>query len=308
MNDLIVDGNSLFARCWYAVHGNKKPSTSRPEEEEEEEEDRESDPAEGTKRVFIQSILQFLDPEEGKFRVPIHRTLFCWDGKSKTDKGRDEKPPEYKDTRREIQEALLTLFGTENAWHKDFEADDIVATAAFDSTAEQVYVVSGDKDLMQLQGGNIIYYCLNAKQALSALSICRKFGVKRPSQVAIAQAIIGDPGDGLAGIPKWGPKKSAMLFESVTPDMDFPTALETIRSQIPGHLLPFFDECLDKTLLHSDVPDVPAPAELAFCTHREMQRLKIEGISQGYERVANLYQGESAMDAMLAKDARRDAA
>ncbi len=274
MNDLIFDGNSLFARCWFAVK-------EIPDE---------------AMTLYVNHVLQFLDLRAGRLKVPIHRTLFAWDGASKTDKNRSAKPAGYIQTRKRLQEALLTLFDTDNAFHPDYEADDIVGTAAWASKAETVYIVSGDKDLMQLQGGNVVYYCLNTKGVLPARFICHKFGVKRPSQVALALAVLGDRNDGIAGIPRWGPKKVAELFEGVTDKMDFSEALFAIKRQIPEELMGFFLESLDKTLLHTDVPDVPEPVPLRFCSEEELRTCGIKHIAHNYETVAMQYEGDP-MDA-----------
>jgi 5'-3' exonuclease len=269
MNDLIIDGNSLFARCWFAVK---------------------CDPREAL-RLSVASILQLLDQEQtGRLGVPIARTLFGWDGRSKTNKKRDPKPPEYIETRRLFQEVVLVLFNTVHGYHPWFEADDIVATAVFNSTARQVFVVSGDKDLMQLQGDNISYYDLNTKQILSPRTICRKFFVKRPSQIPLAMAIIGDSVDGIVGVPRWGPKKVQKVFEWVTDKMTFAEALKVVHREVPEHLRPFFLESLDKTLLHTDVENVPEPAPLIFCDTDEVQAMGIGGITQSYERVALQYE------------------
>lgn len=278
MNDLIVDANSLYARCWFAVK---------------------QIPAEAM-TLYVNSVLQFLDRRNGRLKAPIHRTLFAWDGASKTDKKRSKKPPGYVQTRERLQEALLTLFDTDNGFHPDYEADDIVATAAFNSKADTVFVVSGDKDLMQLQGGNIVYYCLNTKAILPARYICHKFGVKQPNQVALALAILGDRNDGISGIPKWGPKKLAGLFESVTDKMDFGEALHVLKRQIPEALMDFFMESLDKTLLHTEVPNVPEPVPLRFCSEDERAACGVKHIAQNYETVAMQYEdGDQAIDSAL---------
>jgi len=278
MNEMIIDGNSLFARCWFAVRGDVPEAL----------------------RVAVNLVLALMDRERGNIEMPIHRTLFAWDGRPKTDKNRDPKPREYGTTMYRFQEALLTLFNTVHGFHEDFEADDIVATAAYSSTAEQVYVVSGDKDLMQLQGGNVAYYCLNAKGLLSPRAICHKFGVKQPNQAAIALAILGDRGDNISGIPRWGPKKVQKIFEAVTDKMNFCEALRVVQDQIPeGELLDLFMASLDKTLLHMDVPGVPEPTDLVFCSSQEVIQAGIHGVSQSYERVAQQYEDGSAVDEML---------
>ncbi|MBV5345022.1 MAG: hypothetical protein JZU63_05550 [Rhodoferax sp.] len=227
----------------------------------------------------------------GSVRTRTLTTLFAWDGAAKTDKNRKDKPPQYLETRRVAKNALSVLFSTTNCWHPEYEADDVVATAAFNSKADQIYVVSGDKDLMQLQSKNTAYFDLNTKTVLPAATICSKFKVKRPAQVALALAIIGDTSDGIQGIPKWGPKKSEKLFESVTADMDFSSALEELLRQIPKELQSFFMESLDKTLLHTDIEDVPDPSPLVFCNNRDLIHLKIDKLAQGYERVVMQYEG-----------------
>jgi hypothetical protein len=279
MTEVLVDGNSLFARCWFAVKGD----------------------ADAALRVCVNSVLQLLDQIDGKFNQPVHRTLFGWDGKSKTEKHRDPKPRFYLDTRYRFQEVLLALFNTVHGFHESYEADDIIATACFNSKADQIFVVSGDKDLMQLQGGNVFYYCLNTKGILSPRTICHKFGIKKPNQVALALAILGDRGDNISGIPRWGPKKVQTLFEAVTDQMDFLEAMQAIQLQIPqGELMNFFMASLDKTLLHTDVPGVPEPGDLVFCSREELNQVGIEGISQGYQRVAMQYDGgEAALDEMI---------
>lgn len=253
-------------------------------------------------RLCVISVLQLLDQEQdGRLKVPVNRTLFAWDGRAKTDKKRDPKPPEYLQTRRQFQEALLTLFNTVHGYHADFEADDIVATAAFNSTARQIFVISGDKDLMQLQGDNVFYYDLNTKQILSSRTICHKFAVKRPSQIPLAQAIIGDSGDGIVGVPQWGPKKVEKVFEWVTDKMTFAEALTAVQRRIPENLLPFFLESLDKTLLYTDVENVPEPAPLVFGDADEIRSMGIPGIAQNYERVAIQYEDHQSTLAEMIK-------
>lgn len=278
MNDVIFDGNSLFARCWYAMKG---------------------DPEEAL-RLCVLSVLQFLDRgSDSRLNAAVSRTFFGWDGKSKTEKKRDPKPPGYVKTRYLFQECLLTLFGTVHGYHPEFEADDVVATAVFASTSKQVFIVSGDKDLMQLQGGNVSYYDLNTKSILSPRVICHKFSVKRPSQIALALAITGDSGDNIGGVPNWGPVKAARVFEWVTEEMSFSEALAVVRREIPSHLHEHFEDALDKTLLFTDVPGVPEPAPVVFCGQEELRAFGIKGISMSYDRVAMQYEAKTSLASMI---------
>jgi len=283
MTDLLVDGNSLFAQCWYAVK---------------------EDPDEAL-RLCVTATLRLLDQgHDGRIKVPIHRTLFGWDGKAKTNKNRAPKPKAYIDTRFRFQEVLLSLFNTVHGYHAEYEADDVVATAAYASKAERVFIASGDKDLMQLQGGNVFYYDLNEKVVTPARKICAKFSIKKPCQIPLALAIIGDTSDGISGIPRWGPKKSAKLFEAVTEDMDFAQALEAIQSQIPeGPLLDAFLDSLDKTLLHTDVPDTAEPSPLRFYLEPGVLD-ELDGVAVAYDRVASQYEDRAAANDEMLRGSR----
>jgi len=242
MTDCIWDANSLWARAWYAV------MRTQP------------DPAMAVEAALV-SATSLLSPASDRIEK-IDRMLFCWDGRQAPDKGRKEKPEHYVASRKVFQEFLTDLFGAVHAEIPDHEADDLVATAATNSDADQVYVISGDKDLTQLQNPRIHYYCLHTKAVLSASFICNRWGVRHPDQVAIALAIIGDRVDGIPGVPRWGPAKSKHLFGAVTSQMKFDQAFAAIERQIPFELRAHFYESLERTLLNRQVPGLPPPAPL----------------------------------------------
>ncbi len=211
MTDLLIDGPSIYARSYYAA--------AKPE------------PI--VKDVFkfgLTTIIRLLDPASDKLNRRIDRMLIAWDGEHSRDKGRTAKPAIYHETRKLFKDALSVLFDCRHVSSAQFEADDIVATAAAQSNADQAIVVSGDKDLQQLHGGKIQYYCLNEKSLLSARAIVGKWGIKRPSQIAIALAVIGDKSDNIKGIKGWGPVKVAKLFAKVDEKMLFDEALQTVVS------------------------------------------------------------------------------
>ena len=216
MTDLVFDANSLYARSWFAA---QRINT---------------DPREAI-RLVVNTVMLLLDPNTNKIGSIFDRTLFAWDNNQNKAKQRDEKPKEYHDTKEIVKEVLTFLLGTVHIDSPDAEGDDIVATVVANTKpGDLIYIVSGDKDLMQLQGGNCQYYSLNDKAVLSTSFIIHKFhGIKRPSQIALELAVIGDPVDNIGGIHGYGEKKCKKLFEAVTPKMNFEAAMNAIVAQLP---------------------------------------------------------------------------
>lgn len=251
MNELLLDASSLYARSFFAAQNSRHDSgisTDCP-----------------TLSYALRTLIHLLDPGRDNIGQPIHRFLAAWDGAQNPKKQRSPKPPEFHELKGEFQELLEVIFQpVQCVAGVDAEADDIVATAVAQSEADCVYVVSGDKDLSQLHAPRVSFYDLNQKCLLSPHLICSRWGVKAPSHVALALAIIGDKVDNIKGIPGWGAKKTAKLFESVRHGAPLDEALDAIVAQIPAHLQDDFWASLDRTLLKPDVPGVPASGPLVY--------------------------------------------
>lgn len=274
MIDALFDGSSIFARAWYAICKTGSEPT-------------ETEAAEALQATLL-SVTTLLNSNNERLGQRVDRTLFAWD-LNVPDKGRAPKPGRFYSTRETVKECLTQFFGTVHASREKTEADDIVATVANQSTAGRVYIVSGDKDLLQLQGGHIRYYCLNTKAVLSTPFICEKWGIKHPNQVPIALAVIGDPVDGFGGIPKWGKVKARKLFNRVSETMDFQEALEVIEEQIPADLLGIFHECLQKTILDRELPGLPAPSPLCFAPLNEAAATGLPKFNSAYSDLVYVY-------------------
>lgn len=272
MTDLVVDGNSLFARSWFAAQ------KSAPD-----------DPVEAIK-FAVRTILYLLHPNRNRLSVRFDRSFFAWDGELAHSKHRQPKPPEYHETRLVLKEVLSLMLGTVHHEHPEYEGDEVVATVVFNSRkTDTVYVVSGDKDLQQLQGGNCHFYCLNNKAELTPSFITNKFHVKRPNQVAIALAIMGDSVDGIAGIRGWGPVRVKKLFEKVPKTAKFQEALAIIEHEIPPPRLEEFYAALDRTLLAATVSNVPEPAEINMGDPEKVAQMDIPEIGILYQEVYDAY-------------------
>ncbi len=281
MIDLVFDANSLYARSWFAAV-RENPNFKNK-----------LIPADlkGPLKLTINTILLLLSQDTSKIGASVDRTLFAWDSQQNKSKNREQKPPEYHDTKAILKDILEFMFGTVNAENKEWEGDDIVATVvARTKKPDTVYVVSGDKDLMQLQGGNCLYYSLNDKAVLSSAFIRHKFQhIHHPSQIALVLAIVGDQVDNIPGIFGYGPKRCQKLFEAVTPEMSMLEAAEAITAQLPPKQLDEFWAALDRTLLNTEVPGIPDPAPVVLAKPSEVRELGIPQISYYYDQVYRVY-------------------
>jgi 5'-3' exonuclease len=269
VTDLIVDGNSLYARSWYAVTKDNGIDANH------------------VIRSALQSVYSLINPDVDRIGERIDRTLFCWDGDNHGhDKGqRQEKPPEYAECREILKEVLTATIGAAHCQADEHEADDTVATAIHQSDARLIYIASGDKDLMQLLSSRVRYYCLNQKMILTRQYVLNKFGVKAPEQVAIALAILGDKIDNISGIKGWGPAKVKKLFQQVPDEADLEEALNVVDAQIPAEFKDAFWSSLDRTLLNPKVPNVCAAVPLDFCCPEEAIEIGITGIEDAFCRM-----------------------
>lgn len=273
-----MDGNSLFARAYYASQRNTFPGA----------EGLVSSPVE----LGLKMVINLLDPYGDKIGKKSDGVLFCWDGKPKAPKKRDDKPADFDVTLAKFIQSLKDLFGGTHVHSPEHEADDAVGTAVYKfEKNNELYVISGDKDLQQLQSENTHIYDLNYSQVISRAQILERWSVKRPAQVCLALAILGDPGDNICGIHGWGPKKVKRLFESVTDDMDLEEAYHALRNQMDPAKQAIFDECLNLTILDPNVPDVHEPLPLSFASNELARALGFQGILGRYMKLRDAYNG-----------------
>jgi len=98
-----------------------------------------------------------------------------------------------------------------------FEADDIIATIASKcrKSYEEIMIISSDKDMLQLVGGNIKVIALKKGMTDVAVfdsdSVYEKFNVS-PVEIKDYLALTGDSSDNIPGIPGIGPKTASGLI------------------------------------------------------------------------------------------------
>jgi len=149
------------------------------------------------------------------------RIVVVFDAKGKT--FRHDIYPEYKANRPAMPEDLrlqipkiydlVNSYGVPSLAVEGYEADDIVATLTRRATDQQwdVVIISSDKDLMQLVGGNVSLWDPQRDVVYDPEAVKSKFGVG-PAHLLDFMALTGDSSDNVPGVPGVGPKTASQLI------------------------------------------------------------------------------------------------
>jgi DNA polymerase-1 len=197
---LIIDGHSLAFRAFYAL----------PVDSFMNREGQHTNAIHGFIAMLI-NLLKAEKPTHLAVAFDISRFSF-----------RTREYPEYKGTRGEtpvefigqipLLEEALKAMGIPTVSKEDYEADDILATLAREG-AEQgfhVFVVSGDRDAIQMIGDDVTLLYPNAR-GVSELkrydrdTVFERYGIE-PHQYPDIAALVGETSDNLIGIDKVGEK------------------------------------------------------------------------------------------------------
>ncbi|PIY84020.1 MAG: DNA polymerase I [Candidatus Omnitrophica bacterium CG_4_10_14_0_8_um_filter_44_12] len=198
----LIDANSLFYRAFFAIKSQLTTSAGQP-----------------TNAVFgfvkmVNKILGELEPQY---------LAVCFDVSRVTH--RTEKFADYKAHRAPMPEALLSqvpfIKEVVAAYNfpvfelKGFEADDVIATItrAACKKVGKVVIISSDKDILQLVGGNVEVYNPYKEEGIVFTEevVKQRFGVE-PKRIADLIALMGDASDNIPGAKGIGEKTALELL------------------------------------------------------------------------------------------------
>jgi DNA polymerase-1 len=198
---LIIDGSSFIYRAYYAIQ-HLSNSKGQP-----------------TNAIYgFTTILQKLLNDEKPEYLAI-----CFDRKEAT--FRHEKYEEYKAHRKPMPDdlveqipyikKLVTAFNIASFEKAGFEADDIIGTLAVQAAQKglDVYVVTGDKDLLQLVNDKIKVINVHKDGLVyDVKKVEERFGGLGPEKIIDVMALMGDSSDNIPGIPGVGEKTAIKLI------------------------------------------------------------------------------------------------
>ena len=170
--------------------------------------------------VFATTLLRILDSESPDYLA------VAFDPRGKT--FRHEKFEEYKATRDKTPSEMVELlpairelvegFNTPILCVDGYEADDVIATVATQaaSAGHEVFIVTGDKDFLQIVSPRIKLYNLLRTEGQIEIqdeqTSIDKFGV-RCERVVDMLALMGDSSDNVPGVAGVGKKTAADLIQ-----------------------------------------------------------------------------------------------
>ncbi len=252
----LIDGSSIAYRAYFATIRSAL-STTRGR-------------ATGASYAFTNSLLKLLREQQPDY------VALVFDAPEKT--FRHEIYPEYKATREAMPDELVTqlpdirriseAMNLNILIHPGYEADDVIATLAVKGQQDdlQTYIVSGDKDLMQVLNEDIYMYkpATGKKDAevIDVPGVYDKWGIK-PQQIPDFLALIGDKSDNIPGVKGIGPAKAKPLlqqFGTIENIYDNLAQIESerVRQLLEGHR----EQALFSKELATVKKDVPMETEL----------------------------------------------
>ena len=137
---------------------------------------------------------------------------------------RNELYEEYKANRSEPPEDLIPQFSMIDTLisrmnlptfsHENYEADDIIGSACvqWKDQFDEIFIASGDKDLMQFVGGNTKLLDTMKDKLYEPADVEEKMGV-RPDQIVDYLSIVGDASDNIPGMKGIGAVGAAKLLK-----------------------------------------------------------------------------------------------
>jgi len=169
---------------------------------------------------FVRTIISFLKKKNPvyvacAFDTPVptfrHKAFKAYKA------NRPPTPPDLQ-TQIPIIKEIIASLGIDVIEKDGFEADDIIATLCrYLPPSSRIYIVTSDKDLMQLVNERVRLYDPFSDVVYDKDKVKEKFGIY-PEQMADYLALVGDKADGIPGVKGIGRKTAVDLlnhFQSI---------------------------------------------------------------------------------------------
>lgn len=263
---LILDGNSLLNRAFYAI-----PLLTNSE-------------GVHTNATFGFTNMLFKMKEEIKpdyivttfdRKAPTFRHEEYKDYKA----GRKKMPPELAEQFPIIKEVLnnmaIDIFEIDG-----FEADDLIGTLSVFAEKQgiEVYIVTGDRDALQLATDNVKVVInkkgMTEKEIYDKNRMIEDFGVT-PTQFIDVKGLMGDKSDNIPGVPGIGEKTAYKLIQQYGSVENVLQNIENINGKkIKENLMEYSEQAVFSKKLATIMTDVPIEMDLNSIKSKENYNVK----------------------------------
>jgi DNA polymerase-1 len=250
---MVIDGHSLAFRAFYAL----------PVDSFVNRDGQHTNAIHG----FISMLLMLLQREKPThLAVAFDISRFSFRTREYAEyKGtRSETPAEFKGQIPLLQQALEAM-GITTVTKEDYEADDILATLSSQGAEQgfQVYVVSGDRDAIQLVNDDVtlLYPSVRGVSELTRYDrdkVYERYGIE-PHQYPDVAALVGETSDNLIGVDKVG-EKTAVKWVTQYGSLDGVLEhADEIKGVVGNNLREQRDRAIRNRRLNRLVTDVELP-------------------------------------------------
>ena len=274
---LLLDGHSLAYRAFYALPvENFSTTTGQP-----------TNAVYGFTSMLI-NVLRDEEPTHVAVCFDVSRQTFRAEEYAEYKAGRAKTPDEFKgqvSLIHEILDALKIRYVEMAGW----EADDLIATLATQAEAQgfdEVLVVSGDRDAMQLVTDNVtVLYPAKGVSDLWRMTpakVQERYLVSPTSYPDLA-ALVGEKSDNLPGVPGVGAKTAAKwigLYGDLPGIVDH---VGEIKGKVGDSLREHLDGVLRNRRLNQLVRDVDVPVTIDDLQRQVWDRDQVHQVFDGLE-------------------------
>lgn len=194
------------------------------------------------------------------------------------------EPPEDLPHQIELIEEFIKTYPLKTLSVSGYEADDVIATLVHKYCHKKdidVYIVSPDKDLMQLVCENVFLYDTMKEKIMGPKDVVEKFGVP-PEKVIDVQSLCGDPTDNIPGVAGVGPKTASKLINDFGSLDGVYEHLDQIKGKLKDKLIESKDKAYLSRKLVSLTTDIALDVEY---DDLEMPKIDQKSLNEFYKKL-----------------------
>ena len=257
---MLIDGNSLMYRAYYATaYTGNLMKTSQ-----------------GTFTNALHGFINMMNKVISTYEYShilvafdAGKTTFRHETLDTYKEGRQAMPDELRSQVNLIKK-YLDLLGVKRQEIPSYEADDIIGTLAVTGDFENVHIITGDKDLLQLVSDKITVHItrkgISEIESFTPEAIKSKYGIA-PEQMIDLKGLMGDASDNLPGVPGVGEKTAMKLIQQFGSIEELITQIDQVKGKLKDKIVSNSEQallCKEMATIHIKVPGVLTFEELEY--------------------------------------------